>query len=173
MFFILPPAQNEKPDINRLINDYSKNLMRLCYLYLKDYHLAEDAVQDSLIRAYIKYYTFSNQSSEKTWITRIAINVCKNYMRKASYRELAGSDSILSGFASNDESTKEYRDEDSILLLNAVYSLPEKYRQVILLYYYQGLNTSEISKILKEKEGTISVRLKRARDLLKEILKEE
>lgn len=173
MFFILPGVQDKKPDINRLIDDYSKSLMRLCYLYLKDHHLAEDAVQDALVRAYIKYNTFNGRSSEKTWITRIAINVCKNYMRKSSYREIANAGCVSLDFASEEDSTKEYRGEDSILLLNAVYTLPEKYRQAILLYYYQGLSTSEISKVLGEKEGTVSVRLKRARDLLREILKEE
>lgn len=173
MFFILSPVQNEKPEINRLIDNYSKNLMRLCYLYLKDYHLAEDAVQDTLTKAYVKYNTFNKNSSEKTWITRIAINVCKNYLRKSSNKEFSSNECVLLSFASNEESEANYRDEESILLLNAVYSLPEIYKQVILLYYYQNLRITEISKILKQKDVTISVRLLRARKLLKEFLKEE
>lgn len=173
MFFILSPVQNEKPDINKLIDNYSKNLLRLCYLYLKDYHLAEDAVQDTLTKAYANYNTFNENSSEKTWITRIAINVCKNYLRKPANKEFISSECVLLTYASNDESDASYRNEDSILLLNAVYSLPEIYKQVILLYYYQNLRISEISKILKEKDVTISVRLLRARKLLKEFLKEE
>lgn len=173
MLFILSLSQNEKPDINRLINDYSKSLMRLCYIYLKDYQLAEDAVQEILTKVYLKYGSFNNKSSEKTWITRIAINVCKNYLRKSSNREFAGSEYISLSYASDDEASASFRDEDSVLLLNAVYSLPEIYKQVILLYYYENLKTSEIAGILKEKENTISVRLKRAKDILKEILKEE
>lgn len=65
MVFNLWPAQSEKPDINRLIDSYSKSLMRLCYIYLKDYQLAEDAVQETLTKAYLKYETFKNNSSEK------------------------------------------------------------------------------------------------------------
>ena len=173
MVFNLWPVRNEKPDINRLINSYSKNLMRLCYIYLKDYHLAEDAVQETFTKAYLKYGTFKNLSSEKTWITKIAMNVCRNYLRKPSNKELLDNGYISLSYASDDKTTADFRDEDSIMLLNAVYSLPEIYKQVILLYYYQDLNTAEIAEILKQKEGTISVRLKRARDLLKEILKEE
>lgn len=173
MFFMLSLIQNDKPDINRLIDSYSKNFMRLCYLYLKDYHLAEDAVQETLTKAYVKYNTFNNDSDEKTWITRIAINVCKNYLRKSSNKELPSDERVLLSFASNEEWDASYRDEDSILLLNAIYSLPEIYKQVILLYYYQNLKTIEISKMLKQKEGTISIRLMRAKKLLKEFLKEE
>jgi RNA polymerase sigma-70 factor (ECF subfamily) len=167
------PARNEKPDINRLIDSYSKNLMRLCYIYLKDYHLAEDAVQETLTKAYMKYGTFKNQSSEKTWVTRIAMNVCRNYLRKPSNREFSSNEYISLSYASDDKAAADFRNEDSIMLLNAVYSLPEIYKQSILLYYYQDLKTAEIAEILNEKEGTISVRLKRAKDMLREMLKEE
>lgn len=173
MVFNLWPAQNEKPDINRLIDSYSKSLMRICYIYLKDYHLAEDAVQETLTKAYLKYGTFKNQGSEKTWITKIAINICKNYLRKPLYKQLLNTEYISLAYASDDEATSDYRDDDSIVLLNAVYSLLRIYKEVILLYYYKDLKTAEIAEILKEKEGTISVRLKRARELLKDMLKEE
>src|SRR5659263_45934 len=172
MFFILTPVQNEEPDINRLIDNYSKNLIRLCYMYLKDYHLAEEATQDTIMKAYLKYKTFNKRSSEKTRVMRIAINVCKNYLRKSSNKEMPGDESVLLNYASHEESTSNFQDEETILLVNAIYSLPEIYKEVILLYYYQSLKIAEISKLLKQKEGTISVRLKRARELLKGFLEE-
>lgn len=68
--------------LERMIRDYGDALLRTCYLYLKDYHLAEDAVQETFIKAMKHYGGFRHRSDEKTWLTRIAINCCKNMMRK-------------------------------------------------------------------------------------------
>lgn len=70
-------------DLERVITEYGDSLLRMCFLYLKDIHLAEDAVQDTLIKAYLNYGKFRKDSSEKTWIVRIGINVCKNYLRSS------------------------------------------------------------------------------------------
>jgi len=173
MFFVFQIAQEDKADIDYLINEYSKNLTKLCYMFLKDVHLAEEAAWDALYKAYRGYNRFRGDSSEKTWITRIAINVCKSYMRKSSYKEITCSDYISLAFASEDEASVEFKSDDSLALLNAVYGLPMKYKQVILLRYYEQFSVSEISKMLKEKENTISVRIKRAQAMLKEVLKED
>jgi RNA polymerase sigma-70 factor, ECF subfamily len=176
MFFIFHALQDialNEPDIERLISEYSKGLVRLCYMLLKDVHLAEEAAWDTLYRAYRGYSRFRKESIEKTWITKIAINVCKNYMRKASYKELADSDYISLNYASNHESLAEFRSLEAVELLNSVHALPEKYRQVILLRYYEQMSIVEISKLLNEKQNTISVRIRRAQDLLKQALKEE
>lgn len=173
MFFILQPAQNEEPDIDRLINEYSKGLMRLCYVYLKDYQLAEEAAWDTLLRAYRKYNSFRRESSEKTWLIRIAVNICKSYMRKSYMREKPDNEYISLAYTSQGFTDSTYSSEESIDLLNAVYSLPVKYKEVILLHYYQEFSVNQISKILHEKENTISVRLKRAREMLKYLYKEE
>lgn len=173
MFLDLHTPTEHKADIDRLINEYSKNLMRLCYMILKDIHLAEEAAWDTLYKAYKGYNNFKGNSSEKTWITRIAINVCRSYMRKPSYREIKNSSYISLNYASEDEASAEFRSEESIALLNAVYNLNEKYKQVILLHYYQQMSIAEVAEILNEKENTISVRLKRAHSMLKEMLKED
>jgi len=173
MFFIFQTEAHIEPDIDRLINQYSKNLTRLCYMILKDAQLAEEAAWDTLYKAYKNYNSFRRESSEKTWITQIAINLCKSYMRKPSYKELVSSDYISLAYLSEDESTMEFQSEDSIALLNAVYALPEKYKQVILLRYYEQMTVSEIAKALEEKENTISVRIKRAHEKLNELLKED
>jgi len=171
MLFIF--QSETKPDIDRLIEEYSKELTRLCYMILKDAHLAEEAAWDTLYKAYKNYNSFRRESSEKTWISQIAINVCRSYMRKASFKELVSSNYISLAYVSEDDCTSEFTSEDSIALLNAVYSLSEKYKEVILLRYYQQMTVSEIAKFLNEKENTISVRLKRGHEKLNEMLKEE
>lgn len=171
MFFTLTAVKENKPDIDRLITQHSKSLTRLCYMILKDVHLAEEAAWEALYKAYKGYNRFRGDCSEKTWITQIAVNVCKSYMRKSSYKAII-SGYISLNYISNEEASYEFQNQESIELLNAVYGLPIKYKQVILLRYYQQMSISEIAKILKEKENTISVRIKRAHVLLKEILEE-
>ena len=173
MFFQMSPAEDKKPDVERLIEEYSKSLIRICYMILKDEQLAEEAAFDTLYKAYKNYSSFRGQSSEKTWINSIAINTCKSYMRKSSYKELAAGNYISLAYPSEEDVAEPFRSDESIALLNAVYSLPTKYKNVILLRYYQQMTVSEIAKALKEKENTISVRIKRAKELLKELLKEE
>ncbi len=171
MFFTLTTVQEYEPDIDRLITEYSKSLTRLCYLILKDVHLAEEAAWEALYKAYKGYNRFRGDCSEKSWISQIAINVCKSYMRKSSYKAIT-SDYISLNYASEEETAYEFQNQESLELLNAVYSLPLKYKQVILLRYYQQMSVTDIAKILKEKENTISVRIRRAHDMLKKILKE-
>lgn len=172
MFFTLQFYDKEDPDIDRLIADYSKSITRLCYLILKDASLAEDAAWETLYKAYKGYSKFRKESSEKTWISKIAINVCKNYMRKSSYKEITCDDFVSLTYASDNEVAEEFTNDESIALLSAVYELPVKYKQVILLRYYQELSVSDIAGVLNEKENTISVRIKRGKEMLKEKLKE-
>ena len=72
--------------MERLIIEYGDAVLRMCFLYLKDYHLAEDAAQETFIKAMKHYDSFNRKSSEKTWLTRIAINCCKNIMRMNWFR---------------------------------------------------------------------------------------
>lgn len=162
--FAAQPDCSTEPDINRLIDCYSPSLTRLCYLYLKDYQLAQEAVQDILYKAYTKYSSFSRKSSEKTWITKIAINVCKDYLRRPACRELVSSETVQLAAQREDS---PYTRSSSVELLHAVYALPAVYKEVILMRYYQDLSVNEIAKILHEKPNTVSVHLKRAKELLK------
>ena len=68
-------------DLEQLIDRYGDGLLRMCLMYLKDYASAEDAVQETFLRAYRKFDTFEGRCSVKTWLTTIAINVCRNMLR--------------------------------------------------------------------------------------------
>lgn len=170
MFFVLQPAQNQKADIERLINDYSQNLMRLCLLILGDYQLAEEAVQDTLYNAYRHYGSFRRESSEKTWITRIAVNVCRGYMRRPSFKET--SFSIPLQYMEDTAVEDAAEAVEAVTFLNMVCTLPFAYRQALLLRYYQDMSVKDIARTLHVKENTVSVRLKRAKEMLKTTLKE-
>lgn len=156
-----------KMDMERWMNDYGDHLLRLCTLYLKDRALAEDALQDTFIRAWEKYDSFENRASEKTWITKIAMNVCKNMLRSPWNRRVELNDfEELAGIARN-----EYEQVNKkIDVMNAILKLKDKYRAVILLYYYDELSVKEIAEVLSQKEATILTRLKRAKEQLGELL---
>ena len=77
----------ENAQLARLVEEHGDTLLRMCFLYLRDVHLAQDAVQDAFVRAATTPAVFESRSSEKTWLCRIAINVCKNYRRSAWFRK--------------------------------------------------------------------------------------
>lgn len=150
-------------DFDQLMREYGSELLRLCALYLKDCALAEDAVQDTFLKAWKS--GFRGESSEKTWLTRIAINTCKSYLRSPWLKRRADS-ALLENL------TVDPTGQMDDTLPRAILSLPNKSREIILLYYYQGFKLREISEILHISEDAAAARLSRARAQLKPLLKE-
>ncbi|MGN0775575.1 MAG: sigma-70 family RNA polymerase sigma factor [Candidatus Ventricola sp.] len=160
------PGSREEEKISRLIKTYERDLLRLCCVMLKDAAMAEDAVQETFIKAYRNLRAFRGDSSEKTWLIRIAINVCKDMRRTAWFRNIGRMVSL------NDVELAQKQELDvSSALIGEIMRLPEKYKEVILLHYYEGLNQSEIAGILRVSSATVHRRLIKARALLKELLK--
>lgn len=149
--------------LNRLITLYGTSLLRTCYVLLKDASMAEDATQESLIKAYNNLDTFTPRDalSEKAWLMRIAVNTCKDLRRSAWYRNVDRRLDICKALESKQSST----DEDT--LLQDVLSLPLKYRDVLFFHYYQGFDIREIGMINNERSETIYKRLQRARQMLR------
>lgn len=171
MEYMIEAKIEELVDIERIIKEYGDSLLRMCMIYLKDRALAEDAVQDTFIKVYQKYHTFNKDSEEKTWIMRIAINTCKNYMRTSWFKRVkTGLD--LETISEDEVDVSLLEQEMQKQILQEVAELNYKYKEVIVLYYYQELSTKEIAKILGIKEGTVRVRLQRARQKLNVQLKE-
>lgn len=155
--------------IEKLIRDYGNDVLRLAFMYLKDKYLAEDAFQEVFIKVYHNWDNFRNESSEKTWIIRITINVCKDMMKNNWFKKVSfySFEDIYNGEVSNnvaDEIEKK-------LLFEEILRLPDKYKEVIILYYYQGFRVSEIATILETTTGTVGSLLSRARDMLKKKLR--
>ena len=75
------PDSRRDQTIERLITQHQTSLLRLCYVQLQDQALAEDAVQETFLKAYKGFDSFRGDSSEKTWLTRIAVNTCRDFQR--------------------------------------------------------------------------------------------
>lgn len=152
-------------ELERLITQYGDGLLRVCLLYLKDYALAEDAVQETYLRAYRSYSRFEGRSSEKTWLTAIAINVCRNMLRSPWRKRTVG-----------EEALQYLRSDDPELpdptVSRAVMKLPKDQREAVILHYVQGMKIREIAQMLGIPLQTVSSRLSRARQKLRTELKE-
>lgn len=153
-----------------LMTKYGNAIFRMCYLYLKDFHLAEDATQETFIKAMKSYDSFQHSSDEKTWLIRIAINCCKNILRTKWFKDFhrIADDNIP---ADSCNPIEDFITKDS--LSNAIMSLKPNERQLIILYYYQELSVKEIAEIIHKNENTIYQQLKRVREKLKKILLED
>lgn len=146
---------------NRLIylmDQYENDLLRMCCVYLQDRTLAEDAVQETFLKAYQGLATFRGDCTEKTWLIRIAMNTCKNMRRNAWFRfvERRITPENLPPPAPSAET-------DSITLTQEVMRLPRKQQEVVLLHYYQGLTGRETAQALGISGPAVSKRLKQAR----------
>lgn len=155
--------------IEQLITEYGDVILRMCYLYLKDYHLAEDAAQETFIKAMKHYDSFNRKSSEKTWLTRIAINTCKNMMRMNWFR-LGRGHLEEDGQAFGTDPIKNVLERDS--MTRAIQSLEVHDRELIILYYYQELSMKEVAQVIGKSENATIQRMNRARKRLKKILME-
>ncbi|MGD9559625.1 MAG: sigma-70 family RNA polymerase sigma factor [Oscillospiraceae bacterium] len=153
------------PDLDRMMDSYGNRLLRLCYMYLKDTQLAEDAVQETFFRVFKNYHRFDQGAGEKAWINRIAVNVCKDMLRSAWKRRV----NVVEDLGDIPQEGSPYDAADTTLV-ETVMQLKPKYKEVILLFYYEDMKIADIAAALGTPESTISVRLKRAREILKKQL---
>lgn len=140
--------------LSEWLDQYGDLINRTCCLILGDRALAEDAAQETFIRAWKSMAQFKGDASPKTWLTRIAVNVCRNIRRTAWFRRNDRS-------VTPEDLPLTTSDEDRTLLLT-VQQLPEKHRQIVILRYYQGMNLDEAARVLGISRSTAHHRLQKA-----------
>ena len=159
-------APHRDQEFERLVEQYQTAVLRTCYLYLCDKSLAEDASQETFVKVYRTLDSFKGESSEKTWIMKIAMHTCYDMNHSGWFR-------FMNRRVTPDmlpEPAPSPQAESDGELADAVTRLPRKLREVILLYYYQGLNVNEIAEALGISHSSVSCRMKRGREKLKELL---
>ena len=155
-----------KDYISDLLDKYSDMVLRRAYTYLKNRADAEDIVQDVFLRIIDKKPSFNDESHEKSWLIRATINMCKNKVNMFWNKNKCSIDDVQE-FAVSDK----YNTDTSVF--QAVMALGEKYRVVVYMYYYEGYSTPEIADVIGKNETTIRSLLHRARNKLKDMLKED
>lgn len=144
---------------------YAQELMNVCYGYTRDKYASEDIIQNVFIKFLNYKKEFDNENGEKYWLIRVAINECKNYLRKK--KRIIISEEVVEYI-----SPKVSEDDEIYTVSKIVKDLPEKYRSTIILFYYDSLSISEISEALKITEANVKKRLERARKMIKVKLEE-
>lgn len=158
-------------DMETLIREYGNDVLRTAYLYVKDIHTAEDIFQDVFVKVSLKISTFEGNSSIKTWIIRITINTCKDYLKSAWNRRVVPMVEYQEDQITSESDFDVVDNQDSKeLIRKSVMSLPDKYKDVILCVYFQEMSITEAAKSLNLAEGTVKSRLARARQKLKIVL---
>jgi len=146
------------------MREYGSAVLRTCFVCLADAHLAQDAAQDTFIKAWRAMDKFRKQSpaSEKAWLMRIAVNTCRDYRRGMWFRkvDLPGEIEKLPPPA------LQVSDGERETFLD-VMRLPDKHRQIILLYYYQQMTLREMGEVLGLKPSSVHHRLKKAEAALR------
>ena len=154
--------------IEELIDTYSDYLYRIAFIYTKDEKVAEEVVQD----VFWKYYQtqqYDGRASMKTYLTKMTINRSYDYLRSWKNKKALLIETFTNVKGADTEAIqKEERGE----ITAAVLKLPVKYREVLLLYYYEDLQVAEIAELCKMSVSTVKTRLQRARVKLKPLLLE-
>ena len=153
-----------KLPVQEIVSKYKNNIYAAAFSICANAGDAEDVVQDTLLQYYMTHTNFDNEEHIRAWLLRVAINKALNIQRSFWHRHKVPLEDYMETLSFE---TPESRD-----LFAEVMKLPEKYRAVVHLFYYEDYSIREISQILKTSESNVKVRLSRARAMLKESLKE-
>ena len=143
---------------------YKGTVYRIALNYFGNTCDAEDTVQEVFMKLYTSNKKFESDEHVRNWMIRVTINMCKNTLRmpwrnrNVEFEELT------------DTITFEQQDQSELFM--SVMSLPEKYRTILYLFYYEEYSIKEIAEMLKLKESAVTTRLSRARNQLRQTLTE-
>ncbi|MDR1206480.1 MAG: sigma-70 family RNA polymerase sigma factor [Peptococcaceae bacterium] len=147
---------------NRALELYADTVRRVCFIHLKNRADTEDVFQEVFLKYLLHDRKFESDAHEKAWLIRVAVNACKDVIKSFFRKKVTLSETL----AAEPFDLRERESE----VLSAVLALPEKYRDVIYLRYYEGYSAVEIAKTLGKNGNTIYTWLDRAKKQLKEAL---
>jgi len=143
--------------IAAVLQKYSDMVYRICFIYLGNRPEVDDVFQEVFIKLCHKQISFTSEEHEKAWLIRVTINQCKDVVKGFWWRKIDLTENI--------ELPMHDSDERDVLLV--VLSLPQKYKDVVYLHYYQEYTVPEIAKLTQRSENTVYSQLHRARGLIK------
>lgn len=152
----------KEQEVNRVIEEYSDTIRRICMIYLKNREDTEDIFQNIFLKYMLSSMVFTSKEHEKAWFIRVTINACKDLIRNFFRSHTVSLEEVLEQEA---ELPPDHRE-----VLEAVLTLPQKYRNVIYLHYYEGYTAPEIGHVLGKNVNTVYTLLGRAKEMLREKL---
>ena len=149
-------------EVNRAVEQYADMVRRLCMLHLKNAADTEDIFQNVFLKYVLRSMPFESEAHEKAWFIRVTINACKDLLKSFFRSRTVSLDEVVQLPA---ETPPDHRE-----VLEAVLSLPPKYKDVVYLHYYEGYTAPEIGHMLGKNVNTVYTRLNRSKQLLREKL---
>lgn len=149
--------------IEAMMHTYGNMLFRLCLITLGNASDAEDAVQETLIKYLQKAPEFKDDEHEKAWLITVATNKCRDILRFKNRHPVVDMDEIA-------EFTKNTSDSG---ILDALMTLPDKFRTVLVLYYVEEYSTEDIARMIGKTTSAVKMRLQKGRRLLRELYRKE
>ncbi|MGE6203882.1 sigma-70 family RNA polymerase sigma factor [Guptibacillus hwajinpoensis] len=158
--------------VRELIDDFAEQIKRLAYTYVKNWAVADDITQEVFISCFKNIDHFRGESSYKTWLFKITVNRCKDYLKSKWFRSMVpfrGDEKVEVATGLDEILVQKSEGEE---ISQKVLSLSVKYREVIILFYYEDLSLQEIEELTGIKTETVKTRLRRAKLQLRELYKE-
>lgn len=149
-------------NIQDIVDNYSDLLLRIAFQNLKNLSDAQDIVQEVYIKLMKSDVNFHSEEHLKAWLIRVTINKCKDFFKSSWFKKTTSLSQTMELFAPDEQEVME-----------EIFQLDKKYRNVIYLYYYEGYKINEIASMLSKSPNTVSSWLQRARNKLKFILEED
>lgn len=153
-----------------IMDEHGEYCLRVAYLYVKDWAIAEEIVQDVFFSYYRQQERFEQRSSLKTYLVKITVHKSHDYLRSWKNKRHILFEKLHIGASKRTPETNLLEKDERRILTAALFELPITYREVIILYYYQELKVREIAEVLACTENTVKTRLRRARQLLQKKL---
>ena len=157
-------------ELERIMDEYGEHLLKMAYFYLRDRELAKDIVQE----VFISFYGSSDYQELgklRAYLTKLTVNRCKDHLRSWSFRNLKFNKEWIETI--HTERDRLILQEEKSDIAVAVLSLPVKYREVIIFYYYEELTMREVASFLGISENTVKTRMTKARKLLRNELSKD
>lgn len=150
--------------VETLVERYHQNLFAVAFNVCKNREDAEEVVQDAFIQYHLKRLDFQSEEHIRAWLIRVTINKAKNAARTFWRRHRTSLEETMTALNFNDQESEQ--------LFEAVMALPQKYRIVVHLFYYEDYSVHEMAELLSLSESNVKTRLSRARAMLRDTLKE-
>lgn len=162
--------ENEHHYFHMVMDQYGEEIKRVVFTYVRNWQTAEDITQEIFLTIYQHLPTFQGKASIRTWIYKIAINKCKDYLKSWHHRKTVITEKI--SFLKHAPSPVDLLEakEEKADFLKDLDQLSLKYKEILILYYYADFTLKEIALMLNIKDSTARTRLKRARESLSCIL---
>ncbi len=154
-----------RPPVETLVAQYGQRLYAAAFHICRDPQEAEDAVQETFLQYWAHPKDFENDQHLRAWLFRVAINKAKNLRDRLFRRATVPLEEYMASL--------DFPSQEASRLFEAVLGLPENYRIVVHLFYYEDYSAREIADILHLTPGAVKTRLSRGRMALRDALKED